>query len=454
MNKLTLKTIAQWTNGELIGDDLTISDISIDSRQISPETLFIAVKGDRFDAHDFISDVEKNGAKAVLCHKRVECNIPVIYVEDTKKALLDLAREYRKSMENLTVVGLTGSVGKTTTKEMTYAVVSKKFISLKTEGNLNNEIGLPKTLFRLTSDVQAAVIEMGMSAFGEISRLTRTALPDIGIITNIGVSHIEHLGSRDGILKAKLEILEGMKKGSPLIINGDNDKLITVKNDDYKIIYFGIENENADVRAIDINEDGKNTTFTVVFGENKQTVTIPTVGIHNVYDALSAFAVGLELEIEPCEIAQALSQYEPSGMRQRIKEINGIKVIEDCYNASPDSQRAALNALKSIKSERTIAVLGDMLELGDYSKQAHCDIGKYAAEKQIDMLFTFGEESKNITETAQQFGMDAFAFTDKAVLFNALKGEIRKGDAVLFKASRGMKLEEVIEMLYKEWEVK
>lgn len=454
MEKLTLKTIAEWTGGELCGDNLIISDISIDSRQISPETLFIAIKGERFDAHSFISDVQANGAKAVMCHKKVECDIPVIYVKDTKKALLDLAREYRKSIENLIVVGLTGSVGKTTTKEMTYAVVSQKYNALKTEGNLNNEIGLPRTLLRLNSENQAAVIEMGMSGFGEISRLTKTTLPDIGIITNIGVSHIEHLGSRDGILKAKLEILDGMKKGSPLIINGDNDKLITVKNDDYKIIYFGIENENSDVRALDISEDGQNTSFTVSFSGKTQSVTIPTVGIHNVYDALSAFAVGLELEIEPENIALALSKYEPSGMRQRIREINGVKIIEDCYNASPDSQRAALNALKAIKAERKIAVLGDMLELGDYSKQAHCDIGKYVAEMQIDMLFTFGEESKSITETAQKFGVDAFAFTDKTVLFNALKGEINKGDAVLFKASRGMKLEEVIEMLYKEWENK
>lgn len=454
MEKLMLKTIAEWTGGELCGDNLIISDVSIDSRQISPETLFIAIKGDRFDAHSFIPEVQANGAKAVMCHEKVECDIPVIYVKDTKKALLDLAREYRKSIEHLMVIGLTGSVGKTTTKEMTYAVVSQKYNALKTEGNLNNEIGLPRTLLRLNTENQAAVIEMGMSDFGEISRLTQTSLPDIGIITNIGVSHIEHLGSREGILKAKLEILDGMKKGSPLIINGDNDKLITVKNDDYKIIYFGIENEKADVRATDICEDGQNTVFTVLFDGKQQKVTLPTVGIHNVYDALSAFAVGLELDIEPENIASALSKYEPSGMRQRIKDLNGVKIIEDCYNASPDSQRAALNALKAVKSDRKIAVLGDMLELGDYSKQAHCDIGKYAAEMQIDMLFTFGEESKNITETAQKFGMDAFAFTDKTVLFNALKGEIKKGDAVLFKASRGMKLEEVIEMLYKEWENK
>lgn len=454
MEKLMLKTIAQWTGGELCGDNLIISDISLDSRQISPETLFIAVKGERFDAHDFINEVQANGAKAVMCHKKVDCSIPVIYVKDTKKALLDLAREYRKSIDGLKVIGLTGSVGKTTTKEMTYCVVSKKYNAIKTEGNLNNEIGLPKTLFRLNAENRAAVIEMGMSNLGEISRLARTSLPDIGIITNVGVSHIENLGSRDQILRAKLEILDGMKKGSPLIINADNDKLITVKNDDYKIIYFGIENKDAHVRGEDIKEDGNSTCFTVVYGGGRQEVKLPTVGIHNVYDALSAFAVGLEIGIEPQTIADALSEYHPTGMRQRIKEFHGLKVIEDCYNASPDSQRAALNALKTIKSERKIAVLGDMLELGDYSKQAHCDIGKYVAKKQIDMLFTFGEEAINIAETAQKFGVEAYAFTDKAVLFNALKGELKKGDAVLFKASRGMKLEEVIEMLYKEWENK
>ncbi|MBE6827746.1 MAG: UDP-N-acetylmuramoyl-tripeptide--D-alanyl-D-alanine ligase [Ruminococcaceae bacterium] len=451
MKALDLKTVAEWCGGTLEGDaGILIDNVSIDSRQINGTTLFFAIVGERFDAHGFIPDVEKNGAAAVVCHKKVECGIPVIYVEDTKKAFLELAKNYRKSLP-VTVIGLTGSVGKTTTKEMTYAVVSKKFNAIKTQGNLNNEIGLPRTLFTLDETHNAAVIEMGMSAFGEISALTKTALPDIGIITNIGVSHIEHLGSRDGILKAKLEILDGMKKGSPLILNIDNDKLSEVKRDDYRIVGFGIDSKNADVRAENIEEKESETRFDVLFDGKKQSVTIPTVGIHNVYDALAAFTAGLELGIEPTLIAEALSEYEPSGMRQRIKKINGITVIEDCYNASPDSQRAAINALKSVSAERTIAVLGDMLELGDYSDTAHREIGIYAADKKVDLLFTYGTEAQKICSEAADRGVKAKAFTDKAELFNSLKETLKKGDAVLFKASRGMKLEEVIEMLYKEW---
>ena len=263
MKSISLQTVAEWVGGRLCGENKEINNVSIDSRTVDASTLFIAIKGDRFDAHDFVKDVEKSGAAAVMCHREVDCGLPVIYVDDTKKAFVELAKNYRKSFDGLKVIGLTGSVGKTTTKEMTYEVVSRKYRAIKTEGNLNNDIGLPKTLLRLENDTQAAVIEMGMSAFGEISLLTKACLPDIGIITNIGVSHIEHLGSRDGILKAKLEILDGMKKGSPLILNGDNDKLSTVKNDDYKLIFFGIENENADVRAFDIKENGSNTEFFV-----------------------------------------------------------------------------------------------------------------------------------------------------------------------------------------------
>lgn len=454
MEKLTLEQIAQWVGGTLKGENRTITNVSIDSRDIPEGTLFTAIEGERFDAHNFIADVEKDGAVAAMCHKDVECSIPVIYVKDTKKAFLDLAREYRKSFCGLKVIGLTGSVGKTTTKEMTYAVVSKKYNAIKTEGNLNNEIGMPKTLFKLDNSIQAAVIEMGMSAFGEISALASASLPDIGIITNIGVSHIEYLGSRDGILKAKLEILDGMKKGSPLILNGDNDKLSTVKNNNYKIMFFGIDNENADVRALNIKEQDGTTEFAVSFSGKVQYVVLPCVGLHNVYDALAAFCVGLTLNINPSDIADALFHYEPSGMRQRIKEVNSITVIEDCYNASPDSQKAALNVLSSMSHKRKIAVLGDMLELGSYSETAHRQVGDYAAQKKVDLLYTFGEQAKFIAEQAKTKGVNVKAFTDKQGLFEDLSDEIHSGDAVLFKASRGMKLEEVIEMLYKEWKDK
>ncbi len=448
MKSISLQTVAEWVGGRLCGENKEINNVSIDSRTVDASTLFIAIKGDRFDAHDFVKDVEKSGAAAVMCHREVECNLPVIYVDDTKKAFVELAKNYRKSFDGLKVIGLTGSVGKTTTKEMTYEVVSRKYRAIKTEGNLNNDIGLPKTLLRLESDTQAAVIEMGMSAFGEISLLTKACLPDIGIITNIGVSHIEHLGSRDGILKAKLEILDGMKKGSPLILNGDNDKLSTVKNDDYKLIFFGIENENADVRAFDIKENGSNTEFFVKAYSKTQKVTIPTVGIHNVYDALAAYTVGLLLGLSTEEIAKALENYTPSGMRQRLKEVNGVKIIEDCYNASPDSQRAALNVLSDMNAGRKIAVLGDMLELGDYSETAHREVGKYAAEKKIDVLYAFGEQSKYIAQEAKKGVEKVLWFDDKAQLAKTLVQDVKSGDCVLFKASRGMKLEEIIEKLY------
>jgi UDP-N-acetylmuramoyl-tripeptide--D-alanyl-D-alanine ligase len=454
MNKLKLSTVAQWCGGRLQGNDTEIDNVSIDSRAVNTTSLFVAIKGERFDAHDFAKQVEESGAAAMVCHREVDVSIPVIYVEDTKKAFIDIARNYRQSIKNLTVIGLTGSVGKTTTKEMTYLVASKKFNAIKTQGNLNNDIGLPRTLFTLDDSYNGAVIEMGMSAFGEISLLSKTCLPDIGIITNIGVSHIEHLGSRDGILKAKLEILDGMKKGSTLILNYDNDKLQTVKTADYNIVSFGIDNKEANVIAQNITEKDGKTSFDVLSDGKTQSVTIPTIGIHNVYDALAAYCVGLEIGLETSVIAEALGEYVPSGMRQRINKVNGVTVIEDCYNASPDSQRAAINALMSIEGDRKIAVLGDMLELGDYSATAHTEIGEYAAAKKVDLLYTYGEESKNIAAAAESNGVKVFAFTDKEALFEALRREIKPSDVVLFKASRGMKLEEVINKLYEEWKDK
>lgn len=450
---LRVSEIAKALNTNVDCENL-INRVSIDSRDVDENTLFFAIKGERFDGHDFINDVAEKGVGAIVSHKAVECSAPVILVEDTKQAFLDFASYYRMSMPDLLVVGLTGSVGKTTTKEMTACVLSQKNKTLKTEGNLNNEIGMPRTLFRLDESYGSAVIEMGMDNAGQISALSRSCKPDCAIITNVGVSHIENLGSRDGILKAKLEILEGLPKGAPLFLNGDNDKLSTVKADAYKVIFFGIENKSCDVLAEDIKEIDLQTEFVAVKGNVKQKITIPTVGIHNVYDALCAFAVGLEYEIAPEDIAKGLRNYEPSGMRQRIKEAKGITVIEDCYNASPDSQKAGLNSLLKIAKGRKIAVLGDMLELGSYSETAHRNVGEYAAECEIDMLFTYGKESGFMADSAKKSGLKAvYSFTDKAELTKALADELHKGDTVLFKASRGMKLEEIFENLYKLWNV-
>lgn len=441
--------------GTSIDSEKVINRVSIDSRDVDANTLFFAIKGDRFDGHDFINDVVEKGVGAVVCHQPVECSVPVIMVEDTKTALLDLASYYKSTFTDLKLIALTGSVGKTTTKEMVACVMAQNGETLKTEGNFNNEIGMPRTLFRIEDSTKNAVIEMGMDGFGQISDLTRCARPDCAIITNIGVSHIEILGSREGILKAKLEILEGLTKGSSLFLNGDNDLLSSVKNDDYNIVFFGIENKNCDILAEDIKEIGLSTEFVAVKGDIRQKIAIPTVGIHNVYDALSAFAVGLHYGVLPEKIAEGLKSYVPSGMRQRIREAGGITVIEDCYNASPDSQKAGLNSLCRIAKQRKIAVLGDMLELGEYSEEAHRTVGEYAAECGVDLLYTFGKESEYMADSAKNSGMKSVcSFTDKGELTEALLGEIKAGDTILFKASRGMRLEEIFEKIYEKWDVK
>lgn len=443
MIPLRLKEISAVL-GVACGEDKQILSVCTDTRKITEGSLFIALVGERFDGHDFVEAAFEKGAVAVVCSKPVDVDGEVLLVENTGTALLEIAAYYR-SLFSIPFVGITGSVGKTTTKEMVYAVLSEKYNTLKNEGNLNNEIGLPTTVFRLDSDYEAAILEMGMSAFGEISRLAKVAQPNAGIITKIGVSHIEHLGSREGILKAKLEILDGLKHKAPLIVNGDDDLLSTVALDDRRVITFGIENENCDYRAVGIEQTGYNTCFTVIYDGGERSVTIPTVGTHNVYNALSAFAVGLYLGVSPEKAALGLSKYVTSGMRQNVREVNGITVIEDCYNASPDSVRAATEVLSTMKAGTKALVFGDMLELGEISESAHREVGALVASKGIDRFYTYGEMAALAAESAKENGIGFVkAFDDKSALAAQLRADLNKGDAVLFKASRGMKLEEVI----------
>lgn len=449
MIKLKLSQIAQALNGEY-NRDAEFDAVCIDTRKITKGCLFICIKGERFDAHCFVNEALEKGASAVMIHSDVDVDGAYIKVEDTSRALLALGKYYR-SLFDIPVVGLTGSVGKTTTKEFTHLVVSAKYQAIKTQGNLNNEIGLPQTLFTIDDNIQAAVVEMGMNHFGEISRLTDATRPTLAVITNVGVSHIENLGSRQGILKAKLEICEGLPDNAPLILNGDNDLLSTVKDDRLNVVFFGIE--NGDFRAENIVENEMNTSFDVSYYGNKQHILIPTVGIHNVYNALCAFAVGYFLDIDPQLSAQALSNYVPAGMRQKLVKIGDIISIEDCYNASPDSMKAALSTLKSINANKKIAVLADMLELGDYSFEAHSSVGALAGEKKIDYLLAYGEHAKAYVSSAKQNGLEnAFHFDSKQALCDKLLELAQSGDAVLFKGSRGMKLEEVISLAYKRWE--
>ncbi len=430
--------------------DREITNVTLDSREVNEGSLFIAVKGDRFDAHDFVRDVLAKGAAAAVCERTIDGAEPgrVIYVKDTRLALLALAKYYRVKFD-IPVVGLTGSVGKTTTKEMVAAVLSQKFKTLATQGNFNNEIGLPKMCFKLDSSYEAAVFEMGMSGFGEISRLTDTARPTVGIITNIGVSHIEMLGSREGILKAKMEILEGMSPSAPLIINGDNDLLPQgVKGIPNPVVVCGISCKEADCRAENIRQSQESMCFTINFRGSRYPVELPAVGMHNVYNACIAFACGMLLGVTPEQAVKGLSEYVPTGMRQKIVRRGGITVIEDCYNASPDSIKASLRVLRDLDCSRRIAVLGDMKELGSYSRTAHLQCGAAAAENGIDVLLAYGPESQGYVDGADGKIPTVLHFDDKQELALKLCSMLQEGDAVLFKASRAMKLEEAIESVY------
>lgn len=448
METLKLSQIAPYL-GATYNKDAEFDSVCIDTRKITDGCLFICIKGERFDAHQFANEALSLGAAAVMIHSDIQPNGAYIKVDDTSNAMLRLSGFYR-SMFDIPVVGLTGSVGKTTTKEFTHLVVSAKYKAIKTQGNLNNEIGVPQMLFQLDKSVEAAVIEMGMNHFGEISRLVNEVKPTVGLITNIGVSHIENLGSREGILKAKLELCEGLKEDAPLILNGDNDMLQTVKDEHHKVVFFGIN--GGDFKASNIEETENSTSFDIEYYGKTQHIVIPTIGIHNVYNALAAFAVGYFLDVQPQAAADALANYVPAGMRQKVVDANGITSIEDCYNASPDSMRAALKTLGTVKGNKKIAVLADMLELGDYSKTAHSEVGRAVAENKIEYLFAYGNDAKYYVEAAKQNGVqNALLFDDKEKLSQTLLQTASVGDAVLFKGSRGMKLEDVINTVYKGW---
>lgn len=432
--------------------NIQITGVCTDSRQIKSGCLFAAIDGEHFDGHDYVNAAASMGAVAALCSHTVDRpSIPVLPVKNTVDALLRLARYYRSKF-NIPVVGITGSVGKTTTKELVASVLLQRYRTVRTQGNFNNEIGLPLTIFTIHEDTQAAALEMGMRGFGEISILSKVAQPSVGIITKIGVSHMEALGSQEGILRAKLELLDGMKAGTPLIVNGDDPYLANIENDSHPVIRCGIENKNCEYRAAHIHKNMNGTSFDIFYGNNKQSVFLPAVGLHNVLNAVCAFAAGVIIGIDGEAAAKGLANYEPSGMRQRVVQCGGITVIEDCYNASPDSVEASLSALVDLAGDRRkIAVLGDMLELGGIAVSSHRSCGEMAAQK-ADILFTAGPLSAHYIEGAVAKGMrHCRHFSDNEALSKALIDEIKDGDTVLFKASRGMKMEEAIEPVYERW---
>ena len=427
----------------------TFQEVSTDTRNLPKGCLFVARKGEHLDSHQFIaSALEQGAAFALAQEEQYRADDRILYVKSTRQALLDLARCYRSQFD-IKVVGVTGSVGKTTTKEMIAAVLSSKYKTLKNEGNLNTEVGLPMTLFRLTPEHQAAVVEMGMDSLGEIEDLTLCAQPDVGVITNVGVSHLEKLGSRENILRAKLEITRGLRNGSPLILCKDNDLLKTVEIPRLKVLFYGIEDQTADITAQHVQELGRETSFMIHYQGRWFPARIPCLGIHNIYDALAAFGVGISLGLSPAQAAQALADYVPAGMRQRVVEYKGMTFVEDCYNASPDSMEAALHTMEQMACNgRKIAVFSDMLELGDIAQESHRQVGLMAAQSGVDVLLAYGPLSKGYLQGAQEGGLaQALWFEDRDSLVRHLQEQLKPGDLVWFKASRGMQMERVIEQL-------
>lgn len=426
-----------------------VSSICTDSREAASGSLFVAIPGERVDGHKYINVALSQGASLALAER--EGDYPadrVLLVDNTVTAMLALAAWYRDRM-SATVVAITGSVGKTTTKDMIAAVLSTQFRTVKTIGNQNNEIGTPRTIMSVDQDTQVAVVEMGMSGFGEIRALAQAAKPQIGVITNIGVSHMEHLGSRENILKAKLELAESLPDGATLFLCADNDLLKKVEIPRLNVVFYGVDNEKAAIRGTVTGNQPTRTDFTVDYMGEQWQASIPGTGKHLVQNSLAAFGIGVELGMEPQAAVAALSDYHPSGMRQNIVDKNGITIVEDCYNASPDSMAAALGTLREFPcTGKRYAVLSDMLELGDLSRDAHRDCGELAAHC-VDQLLLWGSFANDYAAGAREAGMQQVSILpDKIDLARLLADTLAPGDVVWFKASRGMKLEEAIEALY------
>lgn len=462
MKGMTLDAMAKACHGKLMGANsmqyLRAAGIVIDSRKVHEGYVFVALKGERSDGHDFIPQVFAENALAVISERKL-CitGKPYILVKSTHQALKDLAAFYR-SVLDLKTIGISGSVGKTSTKEMIASVLAQKYRVHKTEGNFNNEIGLPLTVFKMTEEHQAAVLEMGISEFDEMHRLAAIARPDIAVITNIGLCHLETLADRDGILKAKTEMFDHLQEDATVILNGDDDKLCTIAQVQGKQpIFYGIGTQKPsaaayDAKAIyatDIQNLGLRGIQLQIHTE-KETFPahIPIPGEHNVYNALAATAVGLTLGLGTEEIKAGLKQVKMIDGRTNLIETNGKIVIDDCYNANPVSMKAALDVLATADG-RTIAVLGDMNELGEDKEALHYDVGTYLADKGIDILFCTGTLCHELANAVREHSStcEVHEFASKHALLKELLPFLQEGDAILIKASHFMEFSEIVEVI-------
>ena len=456
MEAITLRELLEAVGGTLIGPaaglEQTVSHVDTDSRNIHPGSLFIPLVGERFDGHAYINSALEGGAAGCFTQRERESYLPgkfYIKVDSTQRALRDLARYYKKKFP-IPVVALTGSVGKTTTKDMVAAVLGEKYRVLKTEGNLNNEIGVPMTLLRLSSEHEIAVLELGMNHAGEIDYLSAMVEPDAVLMTNIGDSHIEHFGSREKILEAKSEIFHHARPDAFVVINGDDPLLSTLPGRlPFSFTRIGA-GEGLDYRAVDVESDGASRmTCRIVAPSGEFPVEIPALGAHMIYPTLMAAAVGEHFGLTHQQIADGVLHFAPTKMRMNILHRGeGITILNDTYNANPQSMRAAVQVLSGAKGEYKVAVLGDMFELGPLAPALHAGIGDYLGKAGIDCLVAVGELAKHIYDAAQAAGVpDCRYCPDKEAAKPVLDGVVRPGTTVLVKASRGMAMEQLVDYL-------
>ena len=461
MKNIIIKDILACTGGKLItgNENVVCKEFSKDTRTIKEGDIYIGIKGENFDGNVFWKKALDNGAMGVIIQdvefdkNDIEAyqNKVIIKVEDTLQALYKLA-SYKRDIYDVPVVAITGSVGKTSTKDLVANVVAQKYKICKTIGNNNNNIGMPFTILNAPNDIEAFVLEMGMNHFGEIHLLSKIAKPNICIITNIGTSHIGNLGSRENILKAKLEILDGAQNPY-MVVNNDNDllhKWYEENKDKINIKTYGI-NEKSDIQAkeIQLHEDG--SEYTISLNNKEEKIKIPVGGEHFVLNSLCAIAVGELLNIENEDIKRGIETFSLTKNRMEIIELkNGIKLINDAYNSSVESVKASLTYMNHMKANRRIAVLGDILETGEFAEQLHKEIGKIECENQVDILICSGESAKYIVESAKDNGFDEkniYYFENKAEITDVLKQMMQAEDVILFKASNGMRFFDIAEKI-------
>ena len=450
MLELNLQEIVKATKGALLkeADVKEIKAVSTDTRKIEEGTMFIALKGENFNGNNYVLEAFNKGANIAIVDE-VKCDlnelkedVALIKVQNTGRALMDLAKFYREKL-GLKVVGITGSAGKTSTKDLVAAVLSYKYKVFKTKGNFNNEIGLPLMILELDSTYDVAILEMGMRGLGQIKELAEIASPDLGIITNIGISHIEILKTRENILKAKMEIATFFDKNNTLVVCGNDDFLGALPEAEYKIVKTGV-GENFKIGAKNIALEELSSKFTVYDGEKEEEFSLDMPGEHNISNLMLGIAIAKELGVSFEEMKRGLKNIEATSMRLELIKKDGFSILNDCYNSSPVAVKSAIDVMKNIEGKRRIAVLGTMRELGHKSEEAHEEIGKYAKENGIEKVLCFGDFSENIKEG---YGEGCTVYENKEELIKDLLNIICEGDIILVKASRSLKFEEITKAL-------